>query len=251
MRVRSLSDAVHGSAIGECWEDEQDADQAEKKRIPNRIIKRIMNESLQARERVSHSMSWHMWGSGCGRRPSWSRNGRLTGGLLLQSAYEHDHWNFLSFLAESTEKLSCCSSRRRQLDRCRRWTALSGRAPDKRLSSALVMGLHKLDGRWRSRPARLRSRIPHSFIQHQPKRLAARAAGNCTRNFQDGGRVYFTSGGSEATETAIKLARQYFLETEAAERDIELFRAGRAITAAHLARCRSVEISLGGHRMRR
>jgi adenosylmethionine-8-amino-7-oxononanoate aminotransferase len=31
-------------------------------------------------------------------------------------------------------------------------------------------------------------------------------------NFHDGGRVYFTSGGSEATETAIKLARQYFLE---------------------------------------
>ena len=31
-------------------------------------------------------------------------------------------------------------------------------------------------------------------------------------NFRDGGRVYFTSGGSEATETAIKLARQYWLE---------------------------------------
>ena len=27
-----------------------------------------------------------------------------------------------------------------------------------------------------------------------------------------GGRVYFCSGGSEASETAIKLARQYFLE---------------------------------------
>src|SRR5271155_3516614 len=31
-------------------------------------------------------------------------------------------------------------------------------------------------------------------------------------SFRNGGRVYFTSGGSEATETAIKLARQYFLE---------------------------------------
>jgi adenosylmethionine-8-amino-7-oxononanoate aminotransferase len=30
--------------------------------------------------------------------------------------------------------------------------------------------------------------------------------------FRDGGRVYFTSGGSEATETALKLARQYHLE---------------------------------------
>jgi adenosylmethionine-8-amino-7-oxononanoate aminotransferase len=31
-------------------------------------------------------------------------------------------------------------------------------------------------------------------------------------NFRNGGRVYFTSGGSEATETAIKLARQFHLE---------------------------------------
>jgi len=33
-----------------------------------------------------------------------------------------------------------------------------------------------------------------------------------------GGRVYFTSGGSEATETAIKLARQFFLERNQPER---------------------------------
>src|SRR5262249_2576842 len=32
-------------------------------------------------------------------------------------------------------------------------------------------------------------------------------------NFRDGGRVYFTSGGSEATETALKLARQFHLES--------------------------------------
>ena len=44
------------------------------------------------------------------------------------------------------------------------------------------------------------------------EKLAARVLALAPRNFHDGGRVYFTSGGSEAAETAIKLARQYFLE---------------------------------------
>ncbi len=44
------------------------------------------------------------------------------------------------------------------------------------------------------------------------EKLAARVLAIAPKNFPDGGRVYFTSGGSEATETAIKLARQYFLE---------------------------------------
>lgn len=43
------------------------------------------------------------------------------------------------------------------------------------------------------------------------ERLAARLLELAPPNFKDG-RVYFTSGGSEAAETAIKLARQYFLE---------------------------------------
>lgn len=43
-------------------------------------------------------------------------------------------------------------------------------------------------------------------------KLASRLLALAPANFRDGGRVYFTSGGSEATETAIKLARQYFLE---------------------------------------
>jgi adenosylmethionine-8-amino-7-oxononanoate aminotransferase len=45
------------------------------------------------------------------------------------------------------------------------------------------------------------------------EKLAARLLALAPPNFQNGGRVYFTSGGSEATETAIKLARQYYLET--------------------------------------
>ena len=44
------------------------------------------------------------------------------------------------------------------------------------------------------------------------ERLAARLLAMAPSNFRVGGRVYFTSGGSEATETAIKLARQFHLE---------------------------------------
>ena len=46
------------------------------------------------------------------------------------------------------------------------------------------------------------------------EKLASRVLAIAPRNFHNGGRVYFTSGGSEATETALKLVRQYFLETK-------------------------------------
>ncbi len=45
------------------------------------------------------------------------------------------------------------------------------------------------------------------------EKLAARLLALAPANFRNGGRVYFTSGGSEATETAIKLVRQFHLET--------------------------------------
>jgi len=45
------------------------------------------------------------------------------------------------------------------------------------------------------------------------EKLAARLLALAPANFRKGGRVYFMSGGSEATETAIKLVRQYYLET--------------------------------------
>jgi adenosylmethionine-8-amino-7-oxononanoate aminotransferase len=50
------------------------------------------------------------------------------------------------------------------------------------------------------------------FHSAAAERLAARLLQLAAGNFRNGGRVYFTSGGSEATETAIKLARQYHLE---------------------------------------
>src|SRR6202521_4493839 len=45
------------------------------------------------------------------------------------------------------------------------------------------------------------------------EKLAERLLAMAPANFHNGGRVYFTSGGSEATETAIKLARQFHLES--------------------------------------
>ncbi|HXO60638.1 MAG TPA: aspartate aminotransferase family protein [Candidatus Acidoferrales bacterium] len=51
------------------------------------------------------------------------------------------------------------------------------------------------------------------FHSAPAEKLAARLLQLAPANVQNGGRVYFTSGGSEATETAIKLARQYHLES--------------------------------------
>lgn len=50
------------------------------------------------------------------------------------------------------------------------------------------------------------------FHSAPAEKLAARLLALAPANFRNGGRVYFTSGGSEATETAIKLVRQYHLE---------------------------------------
>jgi adenosylmethionine-8-amino-7-oxononanoate aminotransferase len=44
------------------------------------------------------------------------------------------------------------------------------------------------------------------------EKLARRVLDLAPRAMREEGRVYFTSGGSEATETALKLARQYWLE---------------------------------------
>ena len=56
------------------------------------------------------------------------------------------------------------------------------------------------------------------FHSAPAEKLAARLLALAPANFRDGGRVLFTSGGSEATETAIKLVRQYQIEVGQAER---------------------------------
>lgn len=56
------------------------------------------------------------------------------------------------------------------------------------------------------------------FHSAPAEELAARLLTLAPPSIRNGGRVYFTSGGSEATETAIKLVRQYCLETGRTER---------------------------------
>jgi adenosylmethionine-8-amino-7-oxononanoate aminotransferase len=51
------------------------------------------------------------------------------------------------------------------------------------------------------------------FHSQPAEELAQRLLALAPPNVRSGGRVYFTSGGSEATETAIKLARQFYLES--------------------------------------
>ena len=51
------------------------------------------------------------------------------------------------------------------------------------------------------------------FHSAPAEKLAQRLLALAPPDFRTGGRVYFTSGGSEATETAIKLARQFHLES--------------------------------------
>jgi len=51
------------------------------------------------------------------------------------------------------------------------------------------------------------------FHSEPAEKLAQRLLALTPPNFRTGGRVYFTSGGSEATEAAIKLARQFHLES--------------------------------------
>jgi len=50
------------------------------------------------------------------------------------------------------------------------------------------------------------------------EKLASRLLAMAPEAMRPGGRVYFCSGGSEANETAIKLARQYFIEHNQPER---------------------------------
>jgi hypothetical protein len=62
--------------------------------------------------------------------------------------------------------------------------------------------------------------------------------------------VYFTSGGSEANESAWKLARQYFVETGRPQK-YKVSPAGRAITASRWPRCRCRGAPIGGASTRR
>ena len=51
------------------------------------------------------------------------------------------------------------------------------------------------------------------FVTRETMELASRIAALCPGDFKESGRVYLVSGGSEAIETAIKIARQYQIDS--------------------------------------
>ena len=62
------------------------------------------------------------------------------------------------------------------------------------------------------------------FISQPALDLADKLVELAPPNFRNGGRVYFSSGGSEAVETALKMARGYFIESNEPERHIVISR---------------------------
>ncbi len=79
--------------------------------------------------------------------------------------------------------------------------------------SALGMALTDIGRAMAEQSSQIAFAHTSQFDSIPAQKLAARLLQLAPANFQNGGRVYFTSGGSEATETAIKLARQYHLES--------------------------------------
>lgn len=62
------------------------------------------------------------------------------------------------------------------------------------------------------------------FVSQAGLDLATELINLAPENFKAGGRVYFVSGGSEAVETAIKMARSYFVEREEPKRNLVISR---------------------------
>ena len=73
-------------------------------------------------------------------------------------------------------------------------------------------GVAEIGDAMAERSSRLAFAHTTQFHSEPAEKLAQRLLALAPPNFRPGGRVYFTSGGSEATETAIKLARQLHLE---------------------------------------
>jgi len=78
-------------------------------------------------------------------------------------------------------------------------------------------GVHEVAQSMAEQAAQIAFAHTTQFHSASAEKLAARLLALAPPNFANG-RVYFTSGGSEATETAIKLARQFHLESGAPEK---------------------------------
>ncbi|HKW87231.1 MAG TPA: aspartate aminotransferase family protein [Candidatus Acidoferrales bacterium] len=104
-------------------------------------------------------------------------------------------------------------------DGCFIFTADGRRILDASGGAAVVSIGHGVESVARAMAAQAREiAYVHSsqFLSRAASELAGRLLALAPRNFRESpdgpGRVFFTSGGSEATETALKLCRQYFLE---------------------------------------
>jgi len=98
---------------------------------------------------------------------------------------------------------------------CYLWTADGRRILDAAGGAAVVSighGVVAVGAAMARQAARLAFAHTSQFHTGAAERLAQRLLALAPSPFQDGGKVYFTSGGSEATETALKLARKYHLE---------------------------------------
>ena len=104
---------------------------------------------------------------------------------------------------------------------CYLFTADGRRILDAAGSAAVVSvghGRKEIAEAMASQAARLAFAHTSQFQTAIAEQLAERLLALAPAPFRKGGRVIFTSGGSEATETALKLARQYHLERGEPER---------------------------------
>jgi adenosylmethionine-8-amino-7-oxononanoate aminotransferase len=98
---------------------------------------------------------------------------------------------------------------------CFIYTAEGRRCLDASGGAAVVTighGVEEISHAMAEQAARLAYIHSSQFHTAIAEKLAARILALAPRDMQKDGRVYFTSGGSEATETALKLARQYWIE---------------------------------------
>lgn len=79
-------------------------------------------------------------------------------------------------------------------------------------------GVGSVSGAMAEQASQLSFAHSSQFHTAAAEKLAARLLALAPEEMRVGGRVYFCSGGSEANETAIKLARQYFLQRGQPER---------------------------------
>lgn len=98
---------------------------------------------------------------------------------------------------------------------CWLYTADGRKLLDAAGSGAVISIGHGIEeiGQAMARQARQLSFVHSTQFQNQAAEdLAERLLAMAPANFRSGGRVFLTSGGSEATETALKLCRQYWIE---------------------------------------